>query len=132
PYAAYLAAGGLPSAQLTGALTDGSLLVKVHGKSLTKDPRLKTYEAYSLGDLILSYQALEEKRKPTLAPELFKDKLVFVGMSAAGLLDNRPSPISQVFPGTEIIASATDNLLNQDFLTTARPLWLGALVLCAL
>ena len=32
-------------------------------------------------------------------------------MSAAGLLDNRPSPISPVFPGTEIIAAAADNLL---------------------
>src|SRR5207253_1486951 len=44
---------------------------------------------------------------------------VFIGYSAPGLLDNRPSPIWPVFPGTEILAVAADNLLNGDALSKA-------------
>jgi len=102
-------------------LSRGRMLVRFHGAALA--PRFTrgrtTYASYSLGDVILSQQSLEEKMTPPLEPALFKDKIVFIGGSAAGLLDNRPSPVSPIFPGTEILAAATDNLLNKDFLVPA-------------
>jgi len=53
-------------------------------------------------------------------------------MSAAGLLDNRPSPVATQLPGTEIVAAAADTLLNADYLRPAGKAWLIALVLFAL
>ncbi len=132
PAAAAMVDSGRALDDFRAPLTDGLMLVRFHGKSLTNDPRLKTYASYSAGDLILSENALEEKSKPVLDPALFKDKLVFVGMSAAGLLDNRPSPIAAVFPGTEIVAAAADNLLNGDYLVPAGAAALLALVLFGL
>ncbi|OGS41548.1 MAG: hypothetical protein A2506_06385 [Elusimicrobia bacterium RIFOXYD12_FULL_66_9] len=132
PAAAAMMATGKTLEELAPPLTDGRMMVRFHGKSTTDDRRLKTYDAYPLGDLILSWQSLEEGLQPALDPALFKDKIVFVSMSAAGLLDNRPSPISAVFPGTETVAAATDNLMNRDFLTPAPFSAILAMVLAAL
>ncbi|MBI5246501.1 MAG: adenylate/guanylate cyclase domain-containing protein [Elusimicrobia bacterium] len=118
--------------ELNPKLTDGRLLIRFHGKSLTGNPAIKTYDIYSMGDVLLSWQAIEDKRKPTLDPSLFKDKIVFIAMTASGLLDNHPSPIAAVFPGTEIVAAATDNLMNGDGLTRAPFVAVLALVLAAL
>ncbi|MBI4059936.1 MAG: adenylate/guanylate cyclase domain-containing protein [Elusimicrobia bacterium] len=132
PLAAAILATGKTPDELNPKLTDGRMLVRYHGKALTENKTIKTYDAYQIGDLLLSWQAIEDKRTPKLPPSLFKDKIVFVGMSAAGLLDNRPSPISPVFPGTEIIAAATDNLMNGDFLTRAPSFAVIGLVFLAL
>jgi len=132
PAAAAILATGKTLDALAPKLTDGRMLVRYHGKALTGNKAIKTYDAYNIGDLILSWAAIEDKRAPELAPSLFKDKIVFVGMSAAGLLDNRPSPVAAVFPGTEILAAATDNLINGDFLTRASGLAVAGLVLAAL
>jgi adenylate cyclase len=130
--AAAMAATGKSLAELAPPLVDGRMLVLFHGKALTDDPRLKTYDSYAAGDLILGWQALEEKRAPSIDPAVFKDKVVFVGLTAAGLLDNRPSPVSPVFAGTEIVAAAADGLINRVCLTRAPAPALFALLLFAL
>ncbi|MFI5346762.1 MAG: CHASE2 domain-containing protein [Elusimicrobiota bacterium] len=132
PAAAAMADSGRALDDFRAPLMDGRMLVRFHGKSTAADPRLRTYPSYSAGDLILAWNALLDKTKPALDPAMFKDKLVFIGMSAAGLLDNRPSPIAAVFPGTEIVAAATDNLLNGDYLVPAGTAALLALVVLAL
>ncbi|MBI5558634.1 MAG: adenylate/guanylate cyclase domain-containing protein [Deltaproteobacteria bacterium] len=46
-----------------------------------------------------------------------KDKYVLLGTSAAGLLDLRATPFSNIFPGVEIQATVIDNILAGDPLT---------------
>ncbi|MCB2184588.1 MAG: adenylate/guanylate cyclase domain-containing protein [Desulfobulbaceae bacterium] len=46
--------------------------------------------------------------------ENLKDKYVIIGTSAAGLLDLRATPFSNIFPGMEIQANAMDNMLKGD------------------
>jgi len=130
--AAAMLASGKTLDELNPRMTDGRMLVRFHGKSKTDDARIKTYDTYPIGDVILSRQAVEEKRAPKLPPSVFKDKIVLVGMNAAGLLDNHPSPIAAVFPGTEIVAAATDNLINGDFLIRAPLYAVLGLMLAAL
>ncbi|MDX6768552.1 MAG: adenylate/guanylate cyclase domain-containing protein [Elusimicrobiota bacterium] len=132
PAAAAMSASGKSLDALAPPWSDGTLAVRFHGKAVTADPRLKTYPVYPIGSLISGWQALSEGKKPELDPGLFKDKVVFFGMTAAGLLDNRPSPVSPVFSGTEILAAATDNLLNRDFLRAGGTASAAALVLAAL
>lgn len=132
PAAAAMAATGKTLAELAPALEDGLMPVRFHGKALAADVSRRTYPFYSLGDLILAWGALSEGRRPELDPALFKGKTVLIGFSAAGLLDNRPSPISPVFPGTEIIAAAADNLINGDFLRSGSTASLLLLVAAAL
>ena len=48
--------------------------------------------------------------------DLFRDKIVIIGATATGLHDLRPTPMHQLHPATTIIATAIDNLLNNDYL----------------
>ena len=51
---------------------------------------------------------------PGARPRDFRDKIVIVGASAAGLLDLRATPMGAVMPGYVIHAVALDNLLHGD------------------
>ena len=53
--------------------------------------------------------------------ESFKDAFVFLGFSAPGLVDLRPTPLSNICPGVEIHATLLDNLLTGDFLRDVSP-----------
>ncbi len=132
PAAAAMAATGKTLAELAPPLVDGRMMVRFHGKSLTDDPRLKTFASYRIADLITAEQTLEDRKVPDLKPEEFKDKIVFVALTAPGLMDNHPSPIATVLPGTEVVAAATDGLIGRDFLTAAPRAALVLLLLMAL
>ncbi len=62
--------------------------------------------------------------------EKLKGKVVFLGSSAAGLMDIRVSPLAEVFPGVEVNATIVDNILNKDFIS--RPDWVPGLEFTAI
>jgi adenylate cyclase len=68
-----------------------------------------TFTTYSFADVI----------DGKVAPGTFKDKIVYVGATAAGVIsDIRPTPYQkQGYPGVEIHANVTDNILNNSFLS---------------
>lgn len=49
-------------------------------------------------------------------PEIFRDKLVVVGVSAVGAGDVRATPFDEVYPGVEIHATVLDNILRGTFI----------------
>lgn len=82
-----------------------------------------TYRHVSFSDVYL-----DTLRQARMRPaDEFRGKIVFVGSSSAGLFDLRPTPVSRVHPGTEILATALDNLLRDDHVRRA-PEWLVALL----
>ncbi|MBI3565678.1 MAG: adenylate/guanylate cyclase domain-containing protein [Elusimicrobia bacterium] len=132
PAAAAMAATGKTLAELAPPLVDGAMLVRFEGKAMTSDPRIKTYDSYPAATLIAGEQALEEGKKPELDPALFKDKVVFVALSAPGLFDNHPTPVATVMPGTEVVAAAADGLINRRWIEKAPAASLPLLVALAL
>lgn len=58
-------------------------------------------------------------------------KYVFIGYSAPGLYDLRPSPVSGVYPGVAIHATLLDNLLSGDFIAPV-PGWATMLLVLLL
>ena len=68
-----------------------------------------SFPRISFADL---YEDFGRKKRERPADEL-KDMIVVVGASAAGLGDLRVTPVSNVHPGVEILATAIDNLKNQ-------------------
>jgi adenylate cyclase len=82
----------------------GQLLINYRGP-----PR--TFPTYSIGDILGG----------KLPAGTFKDKIVIVGATAIGIGDIRTTPFGPLYPGPEVHASVTDNILAGDFIE--RPNW---------
>ncbi len=79
------------------------------------------YPRFSAFNVIQSFQALQEGGKPVYSPQVFRNKIVLVGFTAAGLFDMKPTPISAVNPGMAIHATLVANLLHKDFRVRISP-----------
>jgi len=62
---------------------------------------------------IISFHKVLDKLVPA---EFFEDKIIFIGTSAAGLQDNKTTPLAQKIPGVQVHAAALLNMYNQSFL----------------
>ena len=58
-------------------------------------------------------------------PDRFRQTLVLIGMNSLALADYQNTPLGSRVPGTEVLAQALENLLDQTWL--ARPSWAPAL-----
>jgi adenylate cyclase len=70
----------------------------------------------------ISYSELyadQSRQKPQRDPHELTGKIVVIGTTAAGLHDIRATPVSALYPGVEILATALDNLKNQRYLRAA-------------
>lgn len=63
--------------------------------------------------------------KPQRPANELTGKIVVIGSAAPGLWDLRPTPLSKLYPGLDILATAIDNLQHGDWLTPA-PRWYSA------
>jgi len=100
-----------------------------------------TYEKYSYGQVFVSELQIREGQEPGLATEVFKDKIVIVGISAAGLHDLFTTPYSGgadesgaglgKMYGFEIHAHVLDDLLHGRFLRQSSG-WLVILAVIAM
>lgn len=74
------------------------------------------YEYIPYDYVLASKDLIEAGKEPPLQKGLFKDKIVLISASAAGLSDQRSTPFSPVTPGIEIHANIIDNILSNKFL----------------
>ncbi|HWS73108.1 MAG TPA: adenylate/guanylate cyclase domain-containing protein, partial [Thermoanaerobaculia bacterium] len=96
---------------------DRAFAIRWHGG---KDPRKLSYKNVSLDKVILAALAHDD---PSAVPaeklaqfeSQFRDAIVLIGYTAAGLNDLRQTPLSPIGAGVEIHANALDDLLHGDF-----------------
>ena len=79
----------------------------------------RAYTSYEIRHLLLSMEQVRSGVKPMLDPALFKDKIVFVGITASGLLDIFNTPFGQLMPGIQLHASIADSILSNRFIRPA-------------
>jgi len=97
------------------------MLIRFTGPVL-KDGK-PTYQDYSFYDLYYSEQQILAGEKPTVEPAVFRDKIVLIGTTAAGLSDLYTVPFAEgKMPGMQVHANIIDNLLSQRFM---RPIGTG-------
>ncbi|MCE9613073.1 MAG: adenylate/guanylate cyclase domain-containing protein [Lentisphaerae bacterium] len=101
----------------------GRLILRFRGPSGTHGVRDASGQSASLraAAVIQSELRLQEGGTPVVDPAVVRDCYVFVGFSAPGLKDLRPTPISGDYPGVEIHATLLDNLLAADPLRDVPP-----------
>ncbi len=98
---------------------DATLTLAWHGAA-------GAYRYVSLHEVFDDLQR-RNRRRPT---NEFQGKVVLVGSTAAGLHDLKLTPMGPNFPGTEVLATALDNLKNHQRLQPARP-WTASLLTAA-
>lgn len=131
--AAAIAAAGIKPAEVTaeGAtirlrdrviplVGNRNMLINYRVPALVNGQRpFKTYEARHL---IVSEDLLLSGEKPLVDPSEFKDKIVFIGTSAAALSDVFQTPFGKAtMPGIQVHASMADSVLSNRFLRRATP-----------
>jgi adenylate cyclase len=83
----------------------------------------RPYPSYQFSDVFVSEQQMLTGEQPRIDPAVFRDKIVFIGLSASGLLDVFDTPMSTgqsgSMPGIQLHASMADSILANRFITPA-------------
>ena len=88
-------------------------LIHFRGPAFLPDMKHRPYPHYSFFDLLYSEEQLNAGKTPDVDPAAFKDKIVFVGVTAAGLFDVFETPFAGgLMPGIQIHASVADDFLS--------------------
>ena len=94
--------------------------INFRGPALLDDLKSRTYPTYSFFDLLYSEEQILGKQTPKIDPAVFRDKIVFIGVTAAGLFDVFETPFSNgKMPGVQIHAAAADDILSNRFIREA-------------
>ncbi len=85
-------------AQLISVTGDGQMVINFHGPG-------QTFRHVSAAEVLSG----------RVAPEVFRGKIILVGVTATALADVRVTPFDGTFPGVEIHANVLDNIVRGDF-----------------
>jgi adenylate cyclase len=92
-------------------------LINFRGPAFLPDLKSRPYPHYSFFDLLYSEEQLLADQKPNIDPSIFRDKIVFVGVTAAGLFDVFETPFAGGrMPGIQVHASVADDFLSNRFM----------------
>jgi len=91
-------------------LADGRLLLRFYRSE-------RPFPVLPAVTLIQSFIDEQEGRKPSLDRSFFKGKRVFIGLTAAGLYDLKPTAVSSISSGVLVHATTLDNLLHRNWMT---------------
>lgn len=78
----------------------------------------KAFRHFSYFDVIRSYKAIQENRTPIIDLNIFRDKILLIGLTASGLIDIKPTPIQNAYPAVGANAAVINSFLNRDFIKT--------------
>ena len=129
----------LPMAPIIDQSRDGKIILKKGSieirddTSLIRIPLTKKgeyfvnmyglYNAFSISGVILSMSKIKKGELDNLPvqPDEFRDKIVFIGASAAGVEDLKNTSIATKTPGVFLHASMCGNIISGDFLHFTGP-----------
>ncbi|MCX8069419.1 MAG: adenylate/guanylate cyclase domain-containing protein, partial [Thermodesulfovibrionales bacterium] len=87
---------------------EGKLLLKYYKSS-------KPFQEISATNILLAYTDFVSGKKPAIKKDYFKGKYVFIGLTAAGLYDLKPTAVSPISTGIVIHSTLFDNLINHSY-----------------
>lgn len=124
--AAVLTATGAETAVLR-LTSGGAESLRVAGRTVPLDGRGRMLLHYRGGRRTIPTHSVRDVLQDRLKVGALDGKIVFIGTSAAGLMDIRSTPLDSFYPGVEAQATAADTMISGDFLH--RPDWAPGLEL---
>jgi adenylate cyclase len=95
-------------------------LIRFRGPKWSADMQSRIYPTYSFADLLASEQKIQNSGRPDIDPSVFRDKVVFVGTTAASLNDVFETPFAHGgMPGISVHAAVADDILSNRFMRVA-------------
>ena len=88
---------------------DGQMLLNWYGPE-------RTFEYIPFYEVIKSINNVKEGKTPLVSADYFKDKVVFVGVTANSMFDIKTTPLSRIYPGVEIQATTFNNLVDDNII----------------
>ncbi len=124
--AAAMAASGRDKAQVR---FPAERLIRYEAPPMRADGS-RPYPSYEARQLLLAGEELAAGETPSIDPAVFRDKVVFVGVTAEGLGDVFTSPFEGAgnMPGIFMHASLADNILSERAIARV-PRWANVIVL---
>lgn len=103
-------------------LVEGRLMLRYYRK---KHP----FRTFSAVDILKASLDSSKSTMPQLEKDFFHGKFVFLGLTAAGLYDLKPTPISSISTGVTIHATTLSNILKKNFIKPIKITYSIALML---
>jgi adenylate cyclase len=110
---------------LVGDHEQWAMLINWRAPALVRNAageQVRPYPTFDFREVFISEQEILNGKKPRLDPAVFKDKIVFIGLTASGLLDVFDTPVSTdvsgAMPGIQLHASMADSILANRFITS--------------
>ena len=97
--------------------------VRMSDLSIPVDRQVCALVPYRGGQGSFRYVSATDVLRKTVPPDQLEGTIVLVGTTALGLMEQRSTPVSEVFPGVEIHANMIAGLLDQNF--RHRPAYAG-------
>jgi adenylate cyclase len=95
-------------------------LIDFRGPALLDDLKHRPYPSYSFFELERSEEQILAGVKPDVDPSVFRGKVIFVGVTAAGLHDVFETPFAGAkMPGVQVHAAVADDVLSNRFMRPA-------------
>ena len=113
----------VPLASFAGPRGQDQLMMLINYRAPAVVNGGRPYKAYEARHLLYSENEILAGAEPTLAPTVFKDKIVFVGLTASGLVDVFTTPFGSnagTMPGIQLHASMADSILSGRFIRPGR------------
>jgi signal transduction histidine kinase/CHASE2 domain-containing sensor protein len=86
--------------------------IRIAGRRLPFDERGETGINWAGGNGVFATFPITQVLDGLAPPEIFRDKIVLIGATAAGSFEYRATPFSSVQPAVEVQANALDNILE--------------------
>lgn len=121
---AWLALGRPDISVSEDIFTIGSITLRTSGNcrlQLRYHGTAGTYTSIPLVDLTAALNARAMGQPCPVDTTIFNDAVVLIGYAAPALYDLKPTPYSPKCPGVEVIATAVDNIMNDNYIRTYPP-----------
>jgi signal transduction histidine kinase/CheY-like chemotaxis protein len=107
--------------------TDGDIFMRLGRRIVPLDGSGSLWIRFSGPGTLKNIVSAGDILRDKIPAERLKDRMVFLGITAAGIGDRHPTPMAASVPGVEIQAAVADNILAGQFIT--RPAWSDGLQL---